>query len=65
MLSGTSTKHQELGKMPRNGQLKGVSVHQLPFWLWRHKIFIETILALAESNTIKMRPLWGQLYAQD
>jgi hypothetical protein len=24
-----------------------------------------TILALAASNTIKICPLWGQLYAQD
>jgi hypothetical protein len=42
-----------------------VRVHKLLICLWRHKIFIGTILALAASNTIKIRLLWGQLYAQD
>jgi hypothetical protein len=63
MLSGTSTKHQELGKLPGNGQPQGVRVHQLPFWLSRHRMFIGTILALTAQNAINIRPLWGQLYA--
>ena len=63
MLSGTSTKHQELGKMPGNGQPQGMRIHKLLICLLRLQMFVETILAMAAPNAINMLPLRGQLYA--